>query len=85
MQEQLTLKLTARKKQYEYYRDKLLTFDALEKRISDFIWQTLVEIADIGTGTSNTNEGLDEGLYPYFVRSQEPRRKMSLNLTKPQL
>ena len=35
----------------------------------------LAEIADIGTGSSNTNEGLDEGEYPFYVRSQEPLRK----------
>ena len=29
LQAQLTLELTARRKQYEYYRDKLLTFDVL--------------------------------------------------------
>ncbi len=27
------------------------------------------------SGSSNTNEGLEEGLYPFFVRSQEPLRK----------
>ena len=36
---------------------------------------TLENIADIGTGSSNTNEGLEEGAYPFFVRSQEPLRK----------
>lgn len=35
----------------------------------------LADIADIGTGSSNTNEGLDTGLYPFYVRSQEPLRK----------
>ena len=72
---ELTAELTARKKQYEYYRDKLLTFDVLGGGASDCVWRTLAEIADIGTGNSNTNEGLDEGRYPFFVRSQEPRRK----------
>ena len=33
------------------------------------------DLADIGTGSSNTNEGLDSGLYPFFVRSQEVRYK----------
>ena len=42
---------------------------------SDLSWRKLAEIADISTGSSNTNEGLDEGLYPFFVRSQEPLRK----------
>ena len=35
----------------------------------------LADIADIGTGSSNTNEGFDEGEYPFYVRSQEPLRK----------
>ena len=38
-------------------------------------WVKLAEIADIGTGSSNTNEGLEEGPYPFYVRSQEPLRK----------
>ena len=32
----------------------------------------LEDIAEIGTGSSNTNEGLEEGLYPFYVRSQDP-------------
>lgn len=32
-------------------------------------------VAEIGTGSSNTNEGLVNGLYPFFVRSQEVRYK----------
>ena len=35
----------------------------------------LYHIADIGTGSSNTNEGLEEGEYPFFVRSPEVLRK----------
>lgn len=73
--EQLTAELTARKQQYKYHRDKLLTFDVLGGGAGDCAWRTLSEIADIGTGSSNTNEGLDEGLYPFFVRSQDPLRK----------
>jgi type I restriction enzyme S subunit len=34
-------------------------------------------MAEIGTGSSNTNEGLEQGLYPFFVRSQEVRYKDS--------
>ena len=69
LQEKLTEELTARKKQYEYYREKLLT-PSYEVKIVP-----LADIADISTGSSNTNEGLAEGLYPFFVRSQEPLRK----------
>ena len=35
-------------------------------------WKTLGEVAEIGTGSSNTNEGLKEGLYPFFSCSQKP-------------
>ena len=66
---ELTAELTARKKQYEFYRNRLLTFDNSIKMVS------LADIADIGTGSSNTNEGLEEGKYPFYVRSQEPLRK----------
>ena len=34
----------------------------------------LEEIAEIGTGSHNTKEGLAEGKYPFYVRSQEPLR-----------
>ena len=37
----------------------------------------LGKIADIGTGSSNTNEELPEGKYPFFVRSQDVRWKNS--------
>jgi len=66
---ELTAELTARKSQYEFYRNELLKVDVSIKTVA------LEEIADIGTGSSNTNEGLEEGLYPFYVRSQEPLRK----------
>ena len=37
-------------------------------------YRKLAQIADIGTGSSNTNDGLENGKYPFFVRSQEPLR-----------
>ncbi|CAE16692.1 restriction endonuclease subunit S [Photorhabdus laumondii] len=64
----LTAELTARQKQYEYYRDQLLSFEENEVE-----WKTLGEIATIGTGSRNTNEAVLDGQYPFFVRSQEPR------------
>ena len=67
---ELTAELTARKKQYEYYQQKLFAFND-----SNTEWTTLSRIADIGTGNSNTNEELENGKYPFFVRSQEIRRK----------
>lgn len=67
----LTAELTARKQQYEYYRDNLFVFS------DNVLYKPLQEIADIGTGSSNTNEELEIGEYPFFVRSQEVRRKDS--------
>ena len=62
--------LTARKQQYDYYRGELLSFGDQPIPVV-----SLEQIAEIGTGSSNTNEGLEEGKYPFFVRSQEPLRK----------
>ncbi len=52
----------------------------LEKLITDYCphgveYISLSELADIGTGSSNTNEELKDGKYPFFVRSQEVRTK----------
>ena len=65
---ELTAELTDRQKQYNYYRDRLLSFEEGEAE-----WKTLGEVAIIGTGSRNTNEAVLKGKYPFFVRSQEPR------------
>lgn len=65
---ELTAELFARKKQYNYYRDQLLSFEEGEVE-----WKALMDIAIIGTGSRNTNETVLDGKYPFFVRSQEPR------------
>lgn len=41
---------------------------------SECEWRTLQEVAEISTGSHNTNEELEEGDYPFFVRSQDVRR-----------
>ena len=71
----LTAELTARKKQYEFYRNKMLTFDSQEGKASEITWRTLAEIADISTGSSNTDDAIEDGVYPFYVRSQEPLKK----------
>lgn len=38
-------------------------------------WMKMSEICEIGTGSSNTQDELSVGLYPFFVRSQIARRK----------
>ena len=45
---ELTAELTARKKQYEFYRDKLLTFgDVRGEATSNVVWRTLGEVATV--------------------------------------
>ena len=66
---ELQAELQARKKQYGYYCKKLFL------RNENSRWVKLVDIADIGTGNTNTNEAEEDGIYPFYVRSQEPLRK----------
>ncbi len=67
---ELASELTARKKQYEFYRDELLSFgkNGAERKF-------LSEIAEISTGSSNTEDAEENGIYPFYVRSQEPLKK----------
>lgn len=47
---ELQAELQARQKQYEYYRDRLLTFDVHGGRTSEVQWKTLGEVSDIISG-----------------------------------
>lgn len=67
---ELTAELTARRKQYEHYRDELLTFDG-----DNITLVSLADIADISTGSSNTDDAVENGKYPFYVRSQVPLQK----------
>lgn len=60
-----------RKQQFEHYRDLLLDFNGKEG--VEMI--TLENLAEIGTGGSNTQDELDNGKYPFYVRSQIVRWK----------
>lgn len=61
----LEAELDCRKRQYEFYRNQLLTFEyeAVE-------WKTLGEVAEIGTGGSNRKDEEENGAYPFYVRSK---------------
>ena len=65
---ELTAELTKRKQQYQYYTEHLFSDDT-----NAIV--PLGDVADIGTGSSNTNEETEDGEYPFFVRSQEVRKK----------
>lgn len=66
---ELNVELTARKKQYNYYRDQLLSFDEGEVE-----WKTLEEVAKIGTGSHDTQDAIDDGDYIFYARGREPLR-----------
>ena len=64
---ELQAELEARKKQYEHYRNQLLNFEGKEVE-----WKTLGGaggIAEIGTGSRNTVDAIENGKYPFYVRS----------------
>ena len=66
----LTAELNLRRKQFEHYREKLLSLDGVE----GVEWKKLGEVAEIGTGSRNTIDGKTEGLYPFYTRGQEVLR-----------
>ena len=77
LEAELEAELTKRKQQYEHYRDHLLSFENISGEGGQVEWLTLGDIAEIGTGSSNTEDAVEDGQYPFFVRSQEPLLKDS--------
>ncbi len=66
----LESELDSRRVQYKYYSE--LLFSSFPTVYQE---SRLELLADIGTGSSNTNEAEENGKYPFFVRAQEPLRK----------
>ena len=58
---ELTAELAARKKQYEYYRDRLLTFDAYGGATSSVTWRTLGELFEFKNGINKGKEFFGKG------------------------
>lgn len=67
--DELTDELTARKKQYNHYRDQLLSFEE-----SEVEWKALGEVATIGTGSHDTQDAIEDGDYIFYARGREPLR-----------
>lgn len=63
LQQELENELTARKKQYEYYRDLLLDFGVHGGGTSECEWRTLESFADVRDGTHDSPKPSDYG-YP---------------------
>ena len=75
---ELTEELDCRKQQYAHYRDRLLSRDrleALDGKTVEIV--TLGDLADIGTGSNNTQDQEPDGIYPFYVRSPEVKRSNS--------
>lgn len=69
MTAELTAELNIRKKQYNYYRDQLLDFKS-----SEVEWKKLGEVAEIGTGSHDTQDAIEGGDYIFYARGREPLR-----------
>jgi type I restriction enzyme S subunit len=78
---ELTAELSARKKQYEYYRNKLLSFNELENR-GGYKLMSLGEIAIIGTGKHDTKDAIDNGTYTFYARGREPLKLNSYDFNE---
>lgn len=64
---ELEAELEARKQQYEYYRNKLLTFS----EIGGGKFVRLGDVCIVGTGSGNRQDATEDGKYPFFVRSKK--------------
>ena len=66
---ELTAELTARQKQYEYYRDNLLNFNRGGQVASDVKWMKMSEVFEIRNGytpSKANQEFWDNGTIPWF-------------------
>ena len=68
---ELEAELEARRTQYEHYRNHLLSYESLAARGPVEIVK-LGELAHIATGGRNTSDAVENGTYPFYVRSQVP-------------
>ncbi len=78
LEAKLEAELEARHWQNQHYHSALLSFGEISTHLrahhsTEVQWKTLGQVAEIGTGSRNTNEELASGTYPFFVRSQEVR------------
>ena len=66
LEAELEAELEARKKQYEYYRDELLTFG------EDVEWKTLGEVGKLLRGTAITAKETTDGKIPVVANAPKP-------------
>lgn len=68
LEAELEAELEARRRQYHYYRDRLLAFNGR----SDIPWATLGEIATFRRGTAITQKGTTDGKIPVVANAPAP-------------
>ena len=66
LEAELEAELEARRRQYDFYRERLL-FSSNQGRV-----ELLGDIAAIGTGSHDTKDAVPFGEYPFFARGREP-------------
>jgi len=72
LEAELEAELEARKEQYEYYRNSLLSFE-LTDRVLSVRWVSLGEVCGtITTGRLNANAMVVDGKYPFFTCDATP-------------
>ena len=67
---ELEAELEARKRQYAYYRDSLLSFS----ETGGVRWVPMGELATIGTGSHDTKDAIPDGDYVFYARGRERLR-----------
>ena len=76
LEDELEEELRLRKKQYEYYRDKMLSEEYLLQYCTDGVeYKTIKNCANVGTGSSDRKDASDDGLYPFYVPSKKVEHK----------
>lgn len=74
LEAELEAELEARRKQYAYYRDRILSFSQGNIR-----WEQLSELATIGTGKHDTKDAVVGGEYIFYARGRQPLRLNSFD------
>ncbi|MEF3849416.1 restriction endonuclease subunit S [Campylobacter jejuni] len=74
LEAELEAELEVRRRQYEYYRNKLLSFEYLKTNGGGYELKMLGEVCEISTGGSNSVDEEMNGIYPFYTRSQEIKR-----------
>ena len=73
LEAELEAELEARRTQYEHYRNHLLSYESLAAH-GPVEMVKLGELVHIATGGRNTSDAVENGTYPFYVRSQVPLR-----------